>query len=763
MSKFLKIIVNLVVIAAIAVAAALLVPPFAGVDTVMNDNTETDTNLPVGSVAYGRSTDAGDLEVGDRIIYSEGSSDYIYEITDMDASAGAYRVSDPYNRNSDEQNITIQKSVPRVVLVVPFIGYGAIALQSTEGLIVVGLGIVFLIILFILSEIWRKDRDEEEDDEEEPDEKAEKEEVKDETEEAHEPVHEEEPQTAAEDVTDTLPPYPDDVVEPLPAPDDVVEPDPVPEHEETKRLTIDTGDPSFVIETAETEVLDTQAEPMEDYDPTKDLSHYKRPTFDLLDKRESSEVEINMEEQAANKQLITETLKNYNIGISSITATVGPTVTLYEIKPEAGVRIARIKSLENDIALSLSALGIRIIAPIPGKGTVGIEVPNKDPKMVSMYSVLASRKFQECKYDLPLALGKSITNEVFIADLCKMPHILVAGATGQGKSVGLNAIITSLLYKKHPAQLKFVLVDPKMVEFSIYSSIEKHFMAKLPDAEKAVITDSDKVIATLNSLCIEMDNRYALLAKANVRTIKEYNEEFIHRRLNPNNGHKFMPYIVVVIDEFADLIMMAGRDVEMPIARIAQKARAVGIHMVIATQRPSTTVITGNIKANFPARIAFRVMQMVDSRTILDAPGANQLIGRGDMLFTEGGELKRIQCAFIDTPEVKRICEYISKQQGYPEAYELPEYKNDNGDTGGANDVINRDPLFEEAAKMIVVSGQASTSSLQRRYSIGYNRAGRLMDQLEAAGIVGPSEGGKPRQILISDIMALENKLELMK
>ena len=427
------------------------------------------------------------------------------------------------------------------------------------------------------------------------------------------------------------------------------------------------------------------------------------------------------------------------------------------------MRIARIKSLENDIALSLSALGIRIIAPIPGKGTVGIEVPNKDPKMVSMYSVLASRKFQECKYELPLALGKSITNEVFIADLCKMPHILVAGATGQGKSVGLNAIITSLLYKKHPAQLKFVLVDPKMVEFSIYSSIERHFMAKLPDAEKAVITDSDKVIATLNSLCIEMDNRYALLAKANVRTIKEYNEEFIHRRLNPNNGHKFMPYIVVVIDEFADLIMMAGRDVEMPIARIAQKARAVGIHMVIATQRPSTTVITGNIKANFPARIAFRVMQMVDSRTILDAPGANQLIGRGDMLFTEGGELKRIQCAFIDTPEVKRICEYISKQQGYPEAYELPEYKNADSDTGGGNDIANRDPLFEEAAKMIVVSGQASTSSLQRRYSIGYNRAGRLMDQLEAAGIVGPSEGGKPRQVLISDIMALENKLELMK
>ena len=567
---------------------------------------------------------------------------------------------------------------------------------------------------------------------------------------------------AASEMDDITAGYPDDLVEPLPSPDELEEPAPH-DHEETKRLTIDTGDPSFVIETAETDEMTTQAPPLEDYDPTKDLSHYKRPTFDLLDKRESSEVEINMEEQAANKKLITETLKNYNIGISSITATVGPTVTLYEIKPEAGVRIARIKNLENDIALSLSALGIRIIAPIPGKGTVGIEVPNKEPKMVSMYSVLASRKFQECKYDLPLALGKSITNEVFIADLCKMPHILVAGATGQGKSVGLNAIITSLLYKKHPAQLKFVLVDPKMVEFSIYSVIEKHFMAKLPDAEKAVITDSDKVIATLNSLCIEMDNRYALLAKANVRTIKEYNDEFIHRRLNPNNGHKFMPYIVVVIDEFADLIMMAGRDVEMPIARIAQKARALGIHMVIATQRPSTTVITGNIKANFPARIAFRVMQMVDSRTILDAPGANQLIGRGDMLFTEGGELKRIQCAFIDTPEVKRICEYISHQQGYPEAYELPEYKNENSDSGSGADMSNRDPLFEEAAKMIVVSGQASTSSLQRRYSIGYNRAGRLMDQLEAAGIVGPSEGGKPRQVLISDIMALENKLDLMK
>ncbi len=534
--------------------------------------------------------------------------------------------------------------------------------------------------------------------------------------------------------------------------------------EEPQRTIIETGDPDFVIEVPQSEELASGVAPIENYDPTKDLSHYKSPTFDLLDKRENTEISVNREEQDSNKEMITNTLKNYGIEISSITATVGPTVTLYEIKPAPGVRIARIKNLENDIALSLSALGIRIIAPIPGKGTVGIEVPNKDPQMVPMYSVLASKKFQESKFDLPMALGKTITNEVYIADLCKMPHVLVAGATGQGKSVGLNAIITSLLYKKHPAQLKFVLVDPKMVEFSIYSVIEKHFMAKLPDAEKAVITDSDKVIATLNSLCIEMDNRYALLAKANVRTIKEYNDEFIHRRLNPNNGHKFMPYIVVIIDEFCDLIMMAGRDVEMPIARIAQKARAVGIHMIIATQRPSTTVITGNIKANFPARIAFRVMQMVDSRTILDAPGANQLIGRGDMLFTEGGDLKRIQCAFIDTPEVKRICDHISKQQSYPEAYELPEYQNPDSEVGGTgSDLTNRDPLFEEAAKMIVVSGQASTSSLQRRYSIGYNRAGRLMDQLEAAGIVGPSEGGKPRQVLIMDIMALENKLELMK
>ncbi len=555
--------------------------------------------------------------------------------------------------------------------------------------------------------------------------------------------------------------YPD---EPEDMPEPTIDEEEADEIEENiEPITIETDDPNFVIATGKAEELASEAAPIENYDPTKDLSHYKSPTFDLLEKRESSEVKVDLDEQNANKQQITDTLKNYGIEISSITATVGPTVTLYEIKPAPGVRIAKIKSLENDIALSLSALGIRIIAPIPGKGTVGIEVPNKEAKMVSMYSVLASKKFQESKYELPIALGKTITNEVCIADLCKMPHILVAGATGQGKSVGLNAIITSLLYKKHPAQLKFVLIDPKRVEFSIYSTIERHFMAKLPDADKAVITDSDKVIATLNSLCIEMENRYGLLELAKVRTIKEYNDLFIQRKLNPQNGHKFMPYIVVIIDEFCDLIMMAGRDIETPIARIAQKARAVGIHMIIATQRPSTTVITGNIKANFPARIAFRVMQMVDSRTILDTPGANQLIGRGDMLILEGGELKRVQCAFIDTPEVRDICDYIGNQQGYPEAYELPEYQNPDSETGGTADIGTKDPLFEEAAKMIVVSGQASTSSLQRRYSIGYNRAGRLMDQLEAAGIVGPSEGGKPRQVLIADIMALENKLDLMK
>ena len=525
-----------------------------------------------------------------------------------------------------------------------------------------------------------------------------------------------------------------------------------------KELTI-AGENGFTIAQGTEELTDNNA-PLENYDPTRDLSHYKAPGFDLLNKYESSS-EINQEELIANKKRITETLENYGIHIVSIKATVGPTITLYEIVPEAGIRIAKIKNLEDDIAMSLSALGIRIIAPIPGKGTIGIEVPNNVPQTVSMYSIIASRKFQECNYELPIALGKTITNDVYVADLCKMPHVLVAGATGQGKSVGLNAIISSLLYKKHPSQLKFVLVDPKKVEFSLYSAIERHFLAKLPDTEDAIITDVTKVVQTLSSITKEMDDRYDLLKKARVRTIKEYNTKFINRGLNPNNGHHYMPYIVVIIDEFSDLIMTAGKEVEAPIIRIAQLARAVGIHMIIATQRPSTNVITGIIKANFPTRIAFRVMSMIDSRTILDCPGANQLIGRGDMLIFKGSELERVQCAFIDTPEVERLCEYISQQQGYPTAFMLPEYTGGDSE-GGAIDFSEtreRDPLFDEAARMIVVSQQASTSSLQRRYSIGYNRAGRLMDQLEAAGIVGPSEGGKPRQVLVMDIMQLENKL----
>ena len=433
--------------------------------------------------------------------------------------------------------------------------------------------------------------------------------------------------------------------------------------------------------------------------------------------------------------------------------------------PAPGVRIARIKNLENDIALSLAALGIRIIAPIPGKGTIGIEVPNNEAQVVSMRSIIASRKFQESKYELPVALGKTITNEVYIADLTKMPHVLVAGATGQGKSVGLNAIISSLLYKKHPAELKFVLVDPKKVEFSIYSAIERHFLAKLPDTEEPIITDTNKVVQTLQSVTREMDMRYDLLKSAKVRTIKEYNTKFKSRHLLPSKGHRFLPYIVVIIDEFSDLIMTAGKEVESPIIRIAQLARAVGIHMIIATQRPSTNVITGIIKANFPARIAFRVQSMIDSRTILDCPGANQLIGRGDMLISQGGEMVRVQCAFIDTPEVEDLCRYISEQQSYPDAFLLPEYVPEESEDNGASsfDAKDRDPLFEEAARIIVSSQQASTSSLQRRYSIGYNRAGRLMDQLEAAGIVGPAMGGKPREVLVIDLMQLENKLELMK
>ncbi len=524
-------------------------------------------------------------------------------------------------------------------------------------------------------------------------------------------------------------------------------------------------EPEFVItENVQEEEETTNSDELGEYDPTLDLSHYKAPTFDLLNKYEGSDHQIDMEEQNANKNRIIETLENYGIRISSIKATVGPTITLYEIVPEPGVRISKIRNLEDDIALSLAALGIRIIAPIPGKGTIGIEVPNKDPQTVSMYSVIASRKFQECKFDLPVALGKTITNEIFMVDLAKMPHILVAGATGQGKSVGLNAIITSLLYKKHPAQLKFVLIDPKKVEFNIYANIERHFLAKLPDGDDAIITDVTKVVQTLNSITKEMDDRYDLLKKAHTRNIKEYNAKFIARRLNPNNGHRYMPYIVVIVDEFGDLIMTAGKEVELPIARIAQLARAVGIHMIIATQRPSTNIITGVIKANFPARIAFKVSSMIDSRTILDCPGANQLIGRGDLLFSQGSDLIRVQCAFVDTPEVEKVCEYISTQEAYPTAYLLPEYIGENGDSGLSDvNLKDRDPMFEEAARLIVANQQGSTSLIQRKFSIGYNRAGRIMDQLEAAGIVGPFEGSKARQVLVMDDLHLEQILESLK
>lgn len=514
------------------------------------------------------------------------------------------------------------------------------------------------------------------------------------------------------------------------------------------------------IEVADRIVTDT-------YDPTATLSRFHFPPIDLLVDRTGSKVTVDAEEQEANKQRIIDALAQFNIQISSIKATVGPTITLFEVVPAPGQRIAAIKRVEEDLALALKALGIRIIAPIPGKGTIGIEVPNSDPQVVSMRSIIASKKFQECRYELPMALGATISNEVFIADLAKMPHLLVAGATGQGKSVGLNAIITSLLYKKHPAELKFVLVDPKSVEFSLYRVLERHYLAKLPNEDEAVITESGKVIATLNSLCVEMDNRYELLKKARCRTLTEYNTKFVSRHLNPENGHRFLPYIVLIIDEFADLIMTAGKEIETPICRIAQKARAVGIHAIIATQRPSTNVLTGLIKAQFPGRIAFRVAQMVDSKTILDRTGAHQLVGKGDMFFSTNGNMVRVQCAFIDTPEVEAICQYISEQQGYASAYELPDYIPDqNGGDGGAayggghsGPSSDRDPLFDEAARFLVSAGNtASTSSLQRRYNIGYNRAGRLMDQLEAAGIVGPAYGSKPRQVLV-DTMTLDSML----
>ncbi len=542
--------------------------------------------------------------------------------------------------------------------------------------------------------------------------------------------------------------------------------------ESKNEMTIDVpavlsgeGEPLFTVSTgSKEELLDEVIS--EEYDPTLDLPRYHKPTLDLLNDITAKQNVVDITELESNKQRITDTLQTFGIEISSIQATVGPTVTLYEIIPAPGVRISKIKNLEDDIALSLAALGIRIIAPIPGKGTVGIEVPNNDPQTVSIRSIIASRKFQECKYELPIALGKTITNEVFIADLTKMPHVLVAGATGQGKSVGLNVIITSLLYKKHPAELKLILIDPKKVEFGIYADIKRHFLAKLPDSEDAIITDVTQVVQTLQSVTREMDMRYDLLKEAHVRTIKEYNAKFKARHLLPSKGHRFLPYIVVIIDEFSDLIITAGKEVESPIIRIAQLARAVGIHMIISTQRPSTNVITGIIKANFPARIAFRVQAMVDSRTILDSPGANQLIGRGDMLISQGGEMVRVQCAFIDTPEVEKVCNYISEQQGYSDAMLLPEYipeNNDSSNGGSSIETKERDPLFEEAARFIVSNQQASTSSLQRRYSIGYNRAGRLMDQIEAAGIVGPAMGGKPREVLIMDLMQLENKLDTMK
>lgn len=515
----------------------------------------------------------------------------------------------------------------------------------------------------------------------------------------------------------------------------------------------------FTIEINEEEEAEKIIEP---YNPRLDLSRYKFPTVDLLNKGNDESLTVDHNEQLANKENIIQALRNFGIEISSIKATVGPTITLYEITPAPGVRISKIKNLEDDIAMTLSALSTRIIAPMPGKGTIGIEIPNAKAQIVSMHSIITSRKFQECTYDLPVAIGKTITNEIFMFDLCKMPHLLVAGATGQGKSVGLNAIVTSLLYKKHPAELKFVIVDPKKVEFSVYAPIEKHFLAKLPDGEDAIITDVTKVVQTLKSICVEMDTRYDLLKVAGVRNLREYNEKFINRQLNPEKGHKYMPYIVVIVDEFGDLIMTAGKEVELPIARIAQLARAVGIHMIIATQRPAANIITGSIRANFPARIAFRVSAMVESRIIIDRPGANQLIGKGDMLFLQGSDPVRVQCAFVDTPEVDRISRYISEQQGYPTAFYLPEYVDENaGDGSNLDDVdLKRlDPMFEDAARLVVIHQSGSTSLIQRKFSIGYNRAGRIMDQLEKAGIVGPVDGSKPRQVLCADEMDLEMRL----
>ena len=553
----------------------------------------------------------------------------------------------------------------------------------------------------------------------------------------------------------TFTPEPEKPKAPQPAPEKVV-----------IQSQEDPDDVAMEVETAQEEEIEDHLSKklVEDYgefDPTLELKNYQFPTLELLKDHNANGggITINQEELEENKNRIVDTLKNYKIDIAQIKATVGPTVTLYEIIPEAGIRISKIKSLEDDIALSLSALGIRIIAPIPGKGTIGIEVPNKNATMVSMRSVIASPRFQNAEMELPMALGKTISNETFVVDLAKMPHLLMAGATGQGKSVGLNAILTSLLYSKHPAEVKFILVDPKKVELTLFNKIERHYLAKLPDTEEAIITDNTKVINTLNSLCIEMDNRYELLKDAMVRNIKEYNAKFKARKLNPENGHKFLPYIVLVVDEFADLIMTAGKEVETPIARLAQLARAIGIHLIIATQRPSVNVITGIIKANFPARIAFRVTSKIDSRTILDSQGADQLIGKGDMLFTQGNTLLRLQCAFVDTPEVDKITEFIGSQKAFTDAYHLPEYSGEESGTSLDIDVGDRDNLFREAAEVIVIAQQGSASLLQRKLKLGYNRAGRIIDQLEAAGVVGPFEGSKARQVLVQDIEGLNQLL----
>jgi S-DNA-T family DNA segregation ATPase FtsK/SpoIIIE len=551
---------------------------------------------------------------------------------------------------------------------------------------------------------------------------------------------------------------------------DIVEEVEKPVEKEPIVLSTETNGVQFTVE--QTEEKETEYTPDQiaealvaqvgEYDSTLDLGNYQFPPLDLLENYGGSkDIVINTEELNANKDRILKTLGDYGIEIEKIKATVGPTVTLYEIVPAAGVRISKIKNLEDDIALSLSALGIRIIAPIPGKGTIGIEVPNLNAEMVPMRTILGSEKFQNTTMDLPIALGKTISNETFIADLAKMPHLLMAGATGQGKSVGLNAILVSLLYKKHPSQIKFVLVDPKKVELTLFNKIERHFLAKLPDSAEAIITDTKKVIHTLNSLCIEMDQRYDLLKEAQVRNLKEYNAKFVARKLNPNNGHKFLPYIVLVVDEFADLIMTAGKEVETPIARLAQLARAIGIHLIIATQRPSVNIITGTIKANFPARIAFRVTSKIDSRTILDSGGADQLIGRGDMLLSTGNDLIRLQCAFVDTPEVDRICDFIGSQRSYPTAFLLPEYVDENGEGSGKGDIdpSERDGLFKQAAEIVVSTQQGSASLLQRRLKLGYNRAGRIVDQLESAGIIGPFEGSKAREVLIKDMLSLEQFL----